>query len=160
VAAYKKVGTFRKDGGTKTGGNIATYFCRPDGTVVHVIPGPVSADVFLREARWAVDVHESAVLDHGDDADRQRDYLKLAHATRYLAERRGGNALPRGGKGELVAARLDALMPKTLPRAGGTLGQAHWLLWSEPLPRLSTIYRTVWTDVLNEQVTDAPVRAR
>jgi len=128
VAAYKKIGTFRKEGETKTGGNIATYFCRPDGTVVHVVPGPVGADVFLREARWAVDVHESAVLDHGEDADAEREYLKRAHATRYLAERRGGNAPPRGGKGELVTARVDALMPKVMPRGSGTLGQAHWLL--------------------------------
>jgi hypothetical protein len=160
VAAYKKVGTFRKDGGTKTGGNVASYFCRPDGTVIHVVPGPVTADVFHREARWAVDVHESAVLEHGDDLDGQREYLKVAHGIRYLAERRGGEPLTRSAKGPPAVTRLATLMPKAMPRGGGTLAQAYWLLWSEPLPWLAAVYRTVWTDILNEAVTDDPVATR
>ena len=160
VAAHKKVGTFQKNGANKNGGNVATYFCRPDGTVVHAVPGPVNADVFLREARWAVDVHESAVLDHGDDREAQREHVRTAHATRYLAGRRGGEALARGTKGTVPAARLDGLMPREMPRGGPTLPRAHWLLWSDPLPRLAVVYRTVWTDILNEQVTDVPVRVR
>ena len=62
-SAYKKVGTFRKDGDTKTGGNVASYFCLPDETVIHIIPGPVDAATFLREARLGVDVAESAALE-------------------------------------------------------------------------------------------------
>ena len=151
VAAYKKVGTFRKDGTAKTGGNVATYFCLPDETVVHVIPGPVDAATFLREARWAVDVCESAVLEHPDDPAGQREYLKQAHAIRFLGARAGRP--PR-------AARVESLMPKTRPRGTPALNQAHWLLWSNPLPPLGTVYRTVWTDILNERVTDEPVRAR
>ena len=158
MSAYKKVGTFRKDGDTKTGGNVATYFCLPDETVVHVIPGPVNAATFLREARWAVDVCESAVLEHPDDPAAQRDYLKLAHGLRHLADR--GRQIPRAGQGTTQAARVSGLMPKSLPRGTDPVSQAHWLLWSKPLPPLADIYRTVWTDILNEQVTDAPVRAR
>src|SRR5205807_1066290 len=112
-------------------------FCRRDGTVVHAVPGPVTAEVFLREARWAVDVHESAVLEHGDDADGQREYVKAAHAARYLAERRGREPVLRVINGAPAAARLNGLMPKVMPRGGGTVGQAHWLLWSDPLPRLA-----------------------
>jgi hypothetical protein len=158
VSAYKKVGTFQKNGNNKQGGNVATYFCLPDETVVHVIPGPVAADVFLREARWAVDVYESAVLEHPDDPDGQRDYLKLAHAIRYLADQ--GRGVPRAGKGAPMAARINAQMPKALPRGADNLEQAHWLLWANPMPRLASVYQTVWTDVLNEQVTDQPVRGR
>jgi hypothetical protein len=158
VSAYKKVGTFRKAGTNKQGGNVATYFCLPDETVVHVVPGPVAADVFLREARWAVDVYESAVLEHPDDPDGQRDYLKLAHGIRYLTDQ--GRGVPRAGKGAPLAARVNGQMPKALPRGADALEQAHWLLWANPLPRLAAVYRTVWTDVLNETVTDEPVRGR
>ena len=157
MSAYKKVGNFRKAGDNKQGGNVATYFCLPDETVVHVVPGPVAADVFLREARWAVDVYESAVLEHPDDPQGQRDYLKRAHGIRYLTDR---GQIPRAGKGASVAARVNAQMPRALPRGTDTLEQAHWLLWANPLPRLATVYQTVWTDVLNEQVTDEPVRGR
>jgi hypothetical protein len=159
VAAYKKVGTFRKDGDTKNGGNVATYFCLSDGTVLHVIPGRVDAVVFLREARWAVDVYESAKLEHRDDRDGQKEYLKLAHGIRYLTER-GRGPIPGAAKGVSQAKRVDASMPKLLPRGIDTLTQAHWLLWLNPMPQLSAVYRTVWTDILNEQVTDAPVQGR
>jgi hypothetical protein len=158
VSAYKKVGTFRKDGDTKTGGNVATYFCLPNETVVHVIPGPVDAATFLREARWAVDVVESAVLEHPDDAVAQGEYLKLAHGIRYLSER-GGN-IPRAGQGAGLAARVNEQMPKALPLGANVLAQGHWLLWSRPMPPMASVYRTVWTAILNEPLTDVPVRGK
>jgi len=158
VSAYKKVGTFQKDGDTKTGGNVAAYFCLPDETVIHVIPGPVDAATFLREARWAVDVAESAALEHPDDVFEQRAYLKTAHGLRYLTDRTG--AVPRPGKGMSLASRVNALMPKKEPRGEELLSQAHWLMWNSPLPRLSDVYQTVWTGILNEPLTDLPVRAR
>src|SRR5262245_36698688 len=98
VSAYKKVGTFRKNGANKNGGNVATYFCLPDNTVIHVIPGPVKADVFLREARWAVDAYESAVMEHKDDLEGQKAYLKHAHGIRYWRDHHGGH-LPRPSRG-------------------------------------------------------------
>jgi hypothetical protein len=55
VSSFQKVATFRIVGGQKQGGNVATYFCAPDGRVLHVIPGPVDADTFLAEARWVVE---------------------------------------------------------------------------------------------------------
>jgi hypothetical protein len=160
VAAYQKVGTFRKDGNTKNGGNVATYFCRPDGTVLHMVPGPVDAATFLREARWAVDVDQAAVLEAGDDAEAQKTYLRLAHAVRFLVEHRGGAVGVKKGRAAPPADHVDARMPRALPNGVGTLAQAHWLLWSDPLPRLAAVYRTVWADVLNERVTDEPVRGR
>ena len=157
VSAYKKVGTFRKNGNNKNGGNVATYFCLPDETVVHVIPGPVDAATFLREARWAVDVVESAVLEHPDDSAGQREYLKTAHGLRYLASR--GDLIRPAGQGATLAAKVNGWMPKNHP-AGPPLSQAHWLLWSNPRPPLTEVYREVWTEILNERVTDDPIRAR
>lgn len=156
VAAHKKVGTFEKNGDTKNGGNVATYFCLPDETVIHVIPGPVDADVFLREAHWAVEVYESAIMEHAGDLDGIRNYIKLAHAIRYLKDYRDGEQMPRPGKGASAAARINARMPKSMPMAE-RLGQAHWLMWSNPLPQVGGVYRTVWTDILGERVTDVPV---
>jgi len=159
VSGYKKVGTFQKDGQTKNGGNVATYFCLPDETVIHVIPGPVDADVFLREAHWAVDVYESAMMEYRDDLDKQKEYVKRAHAVRYL---KGTADMQAAGtkKATAFAARLNGLMPKSRPQNHDLLDQAHWLLWSNPMPMLASVYRMVWTDILNETVTDQPVIGR
>lgn len=159
VAAHKKVGTFQKDGNNKNGGNVATYFCLPDETVIHVIPGPVDADVFLREAHWAVEVYESAVMEHGDEPDGIKNYIKLAHAIRYQKEH-GGRALPRLTKGTAAASRINLQMPRSMPHGGAALAQAHWLMWSKPMAQLGEVYRTVWTEILGEQVTDVPVVTR
>ena len=34
VSSFQKVGTFRIVGGQKQGGNVASYFCAPDGRVL------------------------------------------------------------------------------------------------------------------------------
>ena len=39
VSTYVKVGTFALVNGQKQGGNVATYFCLPDGSVLHAIAG-------------------------------------------------------------------------------------------------------------------------
>jgi hypothetical protein len=155
VAAHKKVGTFQKDGENKNGGNVATYFCLPDETVIHVIPGPVDAETFLREAHWAVDVYESAMMEHSDEPDGVKSYIKLAHAIRYQTD--SGRGVPRQTKGTAAANRINVQMPRSFPRGTGALAQAHWLLWSKPMAQLGEIYRAVWTEILGEQVTDVPV---
>ena len=54
-SSFQKVATFRIVGAAKQGGNVAAYFCAPDGRVLHVIAGPVDAGTMLREAKWIVD---------------------------------------------------------------------------------------------------------
>ncbi len=49
VASFQRVGTFKIDGKQKQGGNVATYFCAPDGRVLNAIAGPVDAKVLLEE---------------------------------------------------------------------------------------------------------------
>jgi hypothetical protein len=154
VSAYKKVGTFEKAGNAKNGGNVATYFCLPDETVIHVIPGPVNAATFLREARWAMDLHESALLEYPADAKERRDYVREAHMVRYLDEYGKG-----GGNRAGTLRTLRSRMPKALP-PGKVLAQAHWLMWSEPMPKLAAVYGAVWTDILKEELTDRPVVER
>lgn len=55
VSSFQKVATFRIVNGQKQGGNVASYFCAPDGRVLHCLAGPVDAAVMLREARWVVE---------------------------------------------------------------------------------------------------------
>ncbi len=45
----------------KQGGNVAAYFCAPDGRVLHCVAGPVDAATFLREAKWVVETAKTAI---------------------------------------------------------------------------------------------------
>ena len=45
---------------TKNGGNVASHFLTADGRVIHSVTGPVSADVLLDEARWAIEMYAQA----------------------------------------------------------------------------------------------------
>src|SRR5207253_3715095 len=58
VPSYQKVATFKIVDGQKQGGNVASYFCAPDGRVLHVVAGPVDAATLLREAKWVVERSE------------------------------------------------------------------------------------------------------
>jgi hypothetical protein len=60
VPAHQQVGSFEvvNQAGVlvKNGGNVASYFCTPDGRVIHAVTGPAPAEELLAAARWAVDV--------------------------------------------------------------------------------------------------------
>ncbi|MFK8115352.1 MAG: hypothetical protein AB8B91_24355 [Rubripirellula sp.] len=64
VSAHQQVGDFRviKVGNqvNKNGGNVATHFLTASGHLIHSVTGPVSAKVLLKEARWAIDLHQQA----------------------------------------------------------------------------------------------------
>jgi hypothetical protein len=78
-SSYQKIGTFQIVNGQKQGGNVATYFCLSDGTVLGAIAGPVDARTFLREARWVVETRKAAVAEmHGDYA-RYAAFIRKAH---------------------------------------------------------------------------------
>jgi hypothetical protein len=86
VSSFQKVATFRIVGEQKQGGNVASYFCAPDGRVLHVIPGPVDAATMLREAKWVVETARKAIADsHGDGAAFKAIFRK-AHADRLRQE--------------------------------------------------------------------------
>ena len=61
VSSFQKVATFQIVNGQKQGGNVASYFCAPDGRVLHCVAGPVDAATMLREARWVVDSVKKAM---------------------------------------------------------------------------------------------------
>jgi hypothetical protein len=83
VSAHQQVGSFEvvNEFGTldKTGGNVASYFCTPDGQVIHAVTGPVTADELLAAARWAVEV--------SSDGRAANDAVRIAAAHRDECER-------------------------------------------------------------------------
>jgi hypothetical protein len=86
VSAFQKVATFKIVGGQKQGGNVATYFCAPDGRVLHIIAGPVDAATFLKEAKWVVETAKKAVDDSKGDGAKFKAIMRQAHADKLKAE--------------------------------------------------------------------------
>ena len=91
VAAYQQVGSFEVTDQhgklQRNGGNVASYFCTPEGRVIHAVTGPVAADELLDEARWAVAAY--------DQTGRNRD---AASAARLADEHRLASS-DSGGRG-------------------------------------------------------------
>lgn len=156
-SAFQKIGTFRIVNGQKQGGNVATYFCRADGTVLHAIAGPVDARTFLREARWVVEMQKKAIFEAKGNAEAYRNTFKKAHAERYLEEY--GNALVnRSSRGNL--GQMNARLPNQRPMGQPPQGQVEWLLGSRVPPKLNDIYKIVYEDILGERISNLPVLER
>jgi hypothetical protein len=79
-ASFQKVATFKIVGNQKQGGNVAAYFCAPDGRVLHVVAGPTDAGTMLREAKWVVETTKKAVEDSKGDGAKFKSAMRQAHA--------------------------------------------------------------------------------
>jgi hypothetical protein len=141
VSTYQKVASFQLVGQQKQGGNVASYFCTPDGRVLHAVAGPVNADTFLREARWAGEAYKLGQLETRDDGDKLRTFLGNAHAERLRLE---------------YGLNLDRNERRNR-RALDNPGKIHILLAAASTPRIEQIYRLVFEKILNEKVSTAPV---
>ena len=85
-SAFQKVATFRIVGNQKQGGNVAAYFCAPDGRVLHLVAGPVDAATMLREAKWVVETTKKAMEEAKNDGGKFKAYFRKAHAERLKNE--------------------------------------------------------------------------
>ncbi|MCI0462720.1 MAG: hypothetical protein L0Z62_37705 [Gemmataceae bacterium] len=85
-SAYQKVGTFRIVNKQKQGGNVAAYFCAPDGRVLHCVAGPVNAATMLREAKWVVSTTEKAIAEAKGDGAAFKAHFRKAHAAKLRTE--------------------------------------------------------------------------
>jgi hypothetical protein len=86
VSGFQKVGTFKIVNQQKQGGNVAAYFCAPDGRVLHCVAGPVDAGTMLREAKWVVDTTKKAMENAKGDGSKFKAYFRKAHAERLKNE--------------------------------------------------------------------------
>lgn len=86
VTSYQKVATFKIVGGQKQGGNVATYFCAPDGRVLHAVAGPVDAGTFLNEAKWVVNTTRNAMKAADGDGSKFKAHFRKAHAQKLKDE--------------------------------------------------------------------------
>ncbi len=86
VAAFQRVGTFRIVGKQKQGGNVATYFCAPDGRVLHAIAGPVNAETMLVESKWVVKMAQKGIEESKGDGAKFKAYLRKAHAEKLRTD--------------------------------------------------------------------------
>jgi hypothetical protein len=80
VASFQKVATFKIVGEQKQGGNVAAYFCAPDGRVLNVVAGPVDAATMLREAKWTVETAKKAIKESKGDGAKFKEMIRKAHA--------------------------------------------------------------------------------
>jgi hypothetical protein len=86
VSSFQKVATFKIVGNQKQGGNVASYFCAPDGRVLHAIAGPVDSATMLKEAKWVVQTAEKAIKDSKDNGAEFKAIFRKAHAERLRTE--------------------------------------------------------------------------
>jgi hypothetical protein len=160
VAGFQKVATFRINGRQKQGGNVAGYFCTPEGRVLHAVAGPVDADTFLREARWANETYQLGQLERATPEQLQALFRK-AHRERLQRERHVAlpeERLPRADA--FTADQLNQLLLENPHLGLNNQGQVHLLLAVAPLPRLEQVYRVVFERILNERISTDPVRGR
>jgi hypothetical protein len=86
VSSFQKVATFRIVNGQKQGGNVAAYFCAPDGRVLHAVAGPVDAQTMLREAKWVVENVRKALEESKKTGTQFKALFRQYHAQRLRQE--------------------------------------------------------------------------
>jgi hypothetical protein len=85
-SSFQKVATFKIVGAQKQGGNVAAYFCAPDGRVLHLVAGPVNAQTMLHEAKWVVETTKKAIEDSKGDGAKFKATFRKLHAERLRNE--------------------------------------------------------------------------
>ena len=153
VSSFQKVATFKIVGGQKQGGNVASYFCAPDGRVLHVVAGPV--DAAGAPARGQVGGRDHAISRTwtAKDAADLKAFFRKAHADRLLRE--DGVASHVAPRPEFTTEDVAAVLGRG--RGLDNAGRIHLLLSTYPLAPIGKVYRPIFERVLNEAVSTSPV---
>jgi hypothetical protein len=161
VSAFQKVATFQLiHGVVKQGGNVAGYFCTPDGRVLHALAGPVDGFTFLREARWANETYQLAQIGNPGPAEL-REFFRKAHLDRLKQEHFADLREDRLGRPDAVTGKLlDELLLVNPQLQLNNQGKVHLLLAVGAMPRLDQVYQVVFERVLNEKISTRPVVAK
>jgi hypothetical protein len=156
ISSYQKVGTFRVANGQKQGGNVASYFCLPDGHVLHVLAGPVDATTMLQEARWVVETWKLALLEKKEDPLLLLAFFAKAHTDR-LRQEHGFTLSEHHQLLKESSADLRALLGRSASRRLSRQGLIHLLLASTPTVKIEQIYQIVFEKILAEGISTNPV---
>ena len=147
---------------------MASYFCTPDGRVIHVTAKPISADQLLREATWAVKTYSDALTTAPKNLLAQRKLVEQAHLVTLHEEvssfqSRVKAEMPRASQDYYDKMHRDRAGRKRPPepaivvarrRAAQQLGgdRAHQLMAAQPLAPFTEVYREVFEKLTNERV--------
>jgi len=187
VSSFQKVATFKIVGNQKQGGNVASYFCAPDGRVLHAIAGPVDAATMLREAKWVVENTEKAMKEAKGDGAAFKAYFRKAHADRLRAEAglivepvtydpvveqdpkaaltyndpSGRPLAPKLPPPPIDAGKAPGAR-EVMDRKGGrwqlgNQGRVDMLLAAHAMDKIENLYGTVFQEILNEKISTKPV---
>jgi hypothetical protein len=152
VCSFQKVGNFQIVNGQKVGGNVASYFTLDDGSVLHVLAGPVDANTLLREARWVVETRKLAIMTSHGNQKKYRGFWREAHADRLQADY-GVTVTSRFG-----VSGFSGFPAGNRPESANTAqAKVHALLSNNPLVRIDKIYRTVFEGILGQRTSTLPV---
>ena len=156
ISSYQKVGTFRVANGRKQGGNVASYFCLPDGHVLHVLAGPVNATTMLQEARWVVETWKLALLEKKEDPRQLLAFFAKAHADR-LRQEHGLTVSEDQQLRNASTVDLTTFLDQSASRRLCRQGQIHLLLACASPLKIEQIYRVVFEKILGETISTRPV---
>jgi hypothetical protein len=177
ISSFQKVATFKIVGNQKQGGNVACYFCAPDGRVLHAIAGPVNAKTFREEVSWVIRKTKAAQEESKGDATKFKELMRKYHAER-LREDYGIRVTPilkdqalqdlntasayRDGDGRRLAPVLTVAEienrneVKTQPT---NAVRVHQLLAAHAGMKIEDLYGAVFQGILNEKISTKPVQA-
>jgi hypothetical protein len=176
VSSFQKVATFKIANGQKQGGNVACYFCVPDGRVLHVIAGPVEAKTFREEAAWVVRTVKAAQEQSKGDGTKFKELMRKHHAER-LWEERGLRVTPilkdqaiqnletalayRDADGRPLAPVLPVAKIENQNEVKTTLtnsDKVHQLLAAQAGAKIEDLYGAVFQGILHEKISTQPVQ--
>jgi hypothetical protein len=177
LASFQRVGSFKIEGKQKQGGNVATYFCAPDGRVLNAIAGLVDAKTMLEETEWTIQKTREAIKESKGNADKFSGLMRKYHAER-LQDKYNARVTPilkdqTMQSLETALAYRDADGRKLAPvlplppienakevRKLSNLGKTHQLLAAHAGAKIEQIYGAVFEGILNEKVTTKPVQIK
>jgi hypothetical protein len=156
ISSYQKVGTFRVANGRKQGGNVASYFCLPDGQALHVLAGPVDATTMLQEARWVVETWKLALLEKKEDPHQLSAFFAKAHADR-LRQEHGLTLAEDHPLRNTSTVDLKNFLDRSANQRLSRQGRIHLLLACTSPLKIEQIYGLVFEKILGETISTSPV---
>jgi len=137
---------------------VASYFCLADGSVLHLVAGPVDAATLLREARWAVENRKLAVATSKGDVDRYKAFFRTAHAERLRQEHGLGIESQLLDEDVPLASFAGRTFPERGKRPAPASRGVHLLLAVYPLAKIDQIYEVIFEKILGEKISTLPVQ--